>query len=62
MTEIRANDRTVLFIRDRILLAYAPAGAFRTPEELAEVVAYSRRQITAARGLASTAASDIPGR
>lgn len=49
ITEVRANARTVLFVRDRMLLAYAPADSFATAGEQAEVVAYSRRQIAAAR-------------
>lgn len=59
MTEVRATDRVVLFIRDRMLLAYAPAEAFATPEARAEVVAYSRSRITEAKraGLANDEAT-----
>jgi len=49
VTEVRTNSRTVLFIGDRLLLAYAPAAAFATPGELADAVAYSRRQVARAR-------------
>lgn len=48
VTEVRANSKTVLFIGDRLLLAYAPADAFATPDDRADVVAYSRRQVAAA--------------
>lgn len=49
ITEVRTSRRTVLFVGDRLLLAYAPADAFATPGEQAEVIAYARRQIAAAR-------------
>lgn len=49
LTEVRSNDRTVLFIRDQILLAYAPAAAFASADERAEVIAFARERIAAAR-------------
>lgn len=49
ITEVRANPRTVLFVRDKMLLAYAPAASFATPSEQAAVVAYSRKQIAGAQ-------------
>jgi hypothetical protein len=49
LTEVRSNEQTVLFVRDRILLAYAPAASFATAEEQAEVVAFSRERIAAVR-------------
>ena len=49
ITEVRANARTVLFVGDRLVLAFAPAHSFVTTDEQAEVVAYSRRQIAAAK-------------
>jgi hypothetical protein len=39
----------VLFVSDRLLLAYAPATAFATSEAQAEVVAYARREVETAR-------------
>jgi hypothetical protein len=48
ITEVRANARTVLFVGDRLLLAYAPADSFTSAGEQAEVIAYSQRRIEAA--------------
>lgn len=45
VTEVRTNTRTVLFVADRILLCFAPADAFASADEQADVVEYSRRQI-----------------
>jgi hypothetical protein len=52
LTEVRSNERTVLFVRDRLLVAYAPAASFATAEEQAEVVAFSRERIAAVGGAA----------
>ena len=49
LTEVRSNERTVLFVRDRMLIAYAPAASFATAEEQAEVVAFARERIAAVR-------------
>jgi hypothetical protein len=49
VTEVRANVKTVLWIGDRLLLAFAPAQCFATPDQRDEAIAYSRRQL-AARG------------
>jgi hypothetical protein len=49
LTEVRASERTVLFIRDRLLVAYAPADGFASPDEQAQVVAYARSRV-AGRG------------
>lgn len=49
ITEVRANARMVLFVRDRLLVAYAPASAFALAEARAGVIAYSRRQIANAK-------------
>ena len=63
ITEVRANRRTVLFVGDRLLLAYAPAASFATPAEMAEVIAYARRQIAAARVTSPTLSSEpVPSR
>jgi hypothetical protein len=45
ITEVRANSRTVIFVRDRLLVAYAPADAFGSSGDRAGAIAYSRRQI-----------------
>ena len=50
LTEVRSNERTVLFVRDRILIAYAPSASFANAEEQAEVVAFSRERIAAVGG------------
>jgi hypothetical protein len=49
VTEVRANDKTVLWIGDRLLLAYAPARSFATSEERDEAIAYSRHQVAETR-------------
>ena len=49
VTEVRANNKSVLFVSDRLLLAYAPANAFATSDAQAAVVAYARREVDAAR-------------
>lgn len=49
ISEVRANARMLLFVRDRLLVAYAPASAFASTEERAGVIAYSRRQIANAK-------------
>lgn len=58
ITEIRANERAVLFVGDRLLLAYAPAASFATPADMAEVIAYSRRQVAVARTGRPTSSSE----
>ncbi len=59
ITEVRANGRTVLFVGDRLPLAYAPATAFATPEEMAAVVAYSSRQVAAAKAGGPTSSPQL---
>jgi hypothetical protein len=49
LTEVRSNERTVIFVGDRLLLAYAPAASFASAAEQAEVVAYSRDRIAAVK-------------
>jgi hypothetical protein len=50
LTDVRSNEKTVIFVRDRIISAYAPAASFASDAERAEVIAYSRDQIAAAQG------------
>ncbi len=52
LTAVREDARTVVLLRDRILVGYAPAAAFGTPERRAEIVAYTRAQIEAAESAA----------
>ena len=33
MTDVRANDQTSTFFRDRALIGYVPADAFASPDE-----------------------------
>lgn len=49
LTEVRSNESTVIFVRDRLVAAYAPAASFSGAAEQAEVVAYSRDRIAAAK-------------
>ena len=48
ITDIRENDRIVLFMRDRVPLAYVPGSAFETPAQRGEFVGYARERIGAA--------------
>jgi hypothetical protein len=48
LTGVREDARTVILLRDRILVAYAPAAAFGPPERRAEIVGYIRSRIEAA--------------
>ncbi len=48
LTDVRTNERTVIFVRDRVLVAYAPTSAFASAAELANVVAFSRDRIGSA--------------
>jgi hypothetical protein len=38
LTHVRADHRTVIFVRDRLLAGYLPATAFASPEEQADFV------------------------
>lgn len=42
LTEVRAGDRAVVFLRDQAMIAYAPMEAFGTPERRAEILAFAR--------------------
>jgi hypothetical protein len=50
MTDVREDARTVILLRDRILVGYAPVAAFGPPERRAEIVAYIRARLEAATG------------
>jgi hypothetical protein len=49
LTEVRENEKTVVFMRDRLLAAYAPSSAFATPAQREEAVAFARSKIATAR-------------
>lgn len=56
LTEIRENDRTVIFVSDGILSAYVPSPAFGSAAARAEILAFAREQIaTAHRAVRPTA-------
>ncbi len=48
LTDVREDARCVVLLRDRMLVSYAPVGAFGSPERRAEAVAYARAHIAAA--------------
>lgn len=48
VTGVMEYDRIVVFHRDRILLAYAPASAFEAPRQREEIIAFARAQIATA--------------
>lgn len=52
LSEVREDEKTVVFLRGRFLASYAPADAFGSPERRAEIVAFARRRIAASRGYA----------
>ena len=49
LTEVRADDRAVVFLGGRVLASWAPADAFGPPERREEIVAFARARIAAAR-------------
>ena len=49
LTEIRENEKTVVFMRDRLLASYTPSSAFASPAQRAEAVAFARTKIAAAK-------------
>jgi hypothetical protein len=49
LTEARDDERSVILLRDRILVGYAPVVSFGPPERRAEIVDYIRERITTAR-------------
>ncbi len=48
LTEVREDARSVVLLRDRMLVGYAPVAAFGSPERRVEIVAYARARIEAA--------------
>jgi hypothetical protein len=51
ITQVREDARSVVLLRDRVLVVFAPAAAFGPPERRAEIVAYARAKIAAAGGV-----------
>jgi hypothetical protein len=49
LTEVRSNDRVVVFLSGQILSAYAPVPSFGSPARVAAVIAYARARIAATR-------------
>lgn len=45
LTAVRSNARTVIFVRDRVLLGYLPASAFASPADQADIVRFARERI-----------------
>lgn len=45
LTAVRSDARTVIFMRDRVLLAYVPASSFSSPAHQAEIIRYARERI-----------------
>jgi ABC-type multidrug transport system fused ATPase/permease subunit len=45
LTAVRANERTVVFLRERAMLGYIPASAFSSDEERLEFVRYARDHV-----------------
>jgi hypothetical protein len=49
LTVVRENEKTVVFMRDRLLASYAPSSAFASPAQRTGAVAFARAKIAAAR-------------
>jgi hypothetical protein len=52
LTEVRADERAVVFLSGRVLASWAPADALGSPERREAIVAFARARIAAARALA----------
>jgi type IV secretory pathway TrbD component len=48
LTDVRADDRSLVFLGGRVLASWAPADAFGSPERREEIVAFARARISAA--------------
>ena len=49
LTAVRADTKTVIFVRDRLLIFYLPADAFRSEAEQSAFVEAARERIATAR-------------
>lgn len=47
LSSVRANDKTVVFGRDRVMVAYMPTTAFTSSVERDAVLAFSRKSLSA---------------
>lgn len=54
LTGVRENERTVLFVRDRLPAAFVPAAAFDSPDLRTAVVQFARERIAASRSEPTT--------
>lgn len=48
VTAVRESERIVVFMRDRIPIAYIPDSSFESPARRAEIMAYARERMSAA--------------
>ena len=46
LTEVRADSRTVILVRDRMLAGYVPSTAFRSRDEQAAFVRFAGERVT----------------
>ncbi len=49
LTEVRENERTVAFVRDRMVVSYIPTSAFTSPAVREQIVRYARARIAASQ-------------
>ncbi len=45
LTDVRANDKTIAFGRDRVLVAYVPTTAFASPAERDSFLGFARARV-----------------
>jgi hypothetical protein len=45
VTDVRASDRTVILVRDRLLVGYVPSSAFDSPAEQAAFVRFAAQRV-----------------
>ena len=60
VTDVRTNDQTVAFFRDRALVGYVPAIAFASPDEQARVVDFARSRVTRASAAKAAESPERP--
>jgi hypothetical protein len=51
LTEVREGRKSVLFMRDRLAVAYAPLEAFGTPARRHQILAYARAKMASGRAV-----------
>jgi hypothetical protein len=52
LTDVRADERAVVFLSGRLLASWAPAEALGAPERREAIIAFARARIAEARALA----------